>query len=93
MAETAFEVRVPTALLQLGSDQSEIQRRLSEWLVVSLFADGQISSGKAAQLLGVTGVEFLALLRTRGIAYSNYTSEELGDELSAVDCLKDTATS
>jgi len=80
MAETAFEVRVPTALLQFGIDQSEIQRRLNEWLVLSLFTDGQISSGKAAQLLGVNRVDFLALLRARRIAYINYTPEELADE-------------
>lgn len=92
MAETAFEVRVPT-VLQFGIDQGEIQRRLNEWLVLSLFTDGQISSGKAAQLLGITRVEFLALLRTRGIAYINYTPEELADEFSAVDHLKDTTDS
>lgn len=93
MAETAFEVRVPTALLQFGIDQSEIQRRLNEWLVLSLFTDGQISSGKAAQLLGINRIDFLALLRVRGIAYINYTPEELADEFSAVDHLKDASNS
>jgi hypothetical protein len=48
MAETAFEVRIPDALLHLGLDQTEVQRRLVEWLVLSLFTDGRISSGKAA---------------------------------------------
>ena len=55
MPETTFEVRVPTSLLQLGLDQDEIQRRVTEWLVVSLFTEGHISSGKAAWLLHISG--------------------------------------
>ena len=87
MTETTFQVSVPTPLLQYGFDKDEIQRRLTEWLVLSLFTEGQISSGKAARLLSITRVEFLALLRAKGIAYLNYTSEELAEEFAAVDKL------
>jgi predicted HTH domain antitoxin len=88
MAETTFEVRVPAALLQLGLDQNEIQRRVTEWLVLSLFTEGHISSGKAARLLDMNRVEFLALLRARGIAYVNYTPDELAEEFAAVQALE-----
>ena len=84
MTETVFEVRVPALLLQYGYDQSEIQRRLVEWLVLTLFTEGHISSGRAARLLTITRVEFLALLRARGIAYINYTPDELHEEFEAV---------
>ncbi|PLS80330.1 MAG: hypothetical protein CYG59_08515 [Chloroflexi bacterium] len=93
MADTAFEVRVPNALLQFGIDQKEVQRRLNEWLVLSLFTDGHISSGKAARLLNMSRVEFLALLRTRGIAYINYTPDELAEEFAAVASLRNPANS
>ena len=88
MVETTFQVRVPAPLLRLGLDQHEIQRRLTEWLVLSLFTDGQISSGKAARLLNMSRIEFLALLRARGIAYINYTPDELADEFAAVEALE-----
>jgi predicted HTH domain antitoxin len=88
MTEKVIEVRVPTALLQFGLDQNEIQQRLTEWLVLSLFTEGQISSGKAARLLNISRIEFLGLLRARGIAYINYTSEELAEEFDAVDRLE-----
>ncbi len=88
MTETTFQVRVPTPLLQYGFDQNEIQRRLIEWLVLSLFADGHISSGKAARLLNISRIEFLALLRARGIAYINYTPDELTEEFAAVEKLE-----
>ena len=90
MTETTFEVRVPSTLLQFGIDQHEIQRRLNEWLVLSLFTDGHISSGKAARLLDMSRVAFLALLRQRGIAYINYTPDELAEEFAAVDALRNT---
>lgn len=75
------------ALLQFGLDQREIERRLTEWLVLSLFTDGHISSGKAARLLHMSRIEFLALLRTRGVACINYTPDEIAEELAAVDQL------
>ncbi len=85
MADTAFEVQVPSTLLQFGIDQHEVQQRVTEWLVLSLFTDGHLSSGKAARILGISRVEFLALLRKRGIAYINYTPDELADEFATVD--------
>ena len=88
MTETVFQVRVPTPLLQYGFDQHEIERRVKEWLVLSLFTEGHISSGKAAWLLSMSRVEFLQLLHTRGINYLNYTAEELAEEFDAVDKLQ-----
>lgn len=88
MTETTFQVRVPTSLLQYGFDQHEIERRVNEWLVLSLFTEGHISSGKAAWLLSMSRVGFLQLLHTRGINYLNYTAEELAEEFDAVDKLQ-----
>ena len=88
LAETTFEVRVPVPLVRMGFDQREIQRRLSDWLVLSLFTEGRISSGKAARLLNITRIEFLAMLQSHGIAYVNYTPDELTEEFAAVDALQ-----
>jgi len=44
--------------------------------------------GKAARLLHLTRIEFLALLRTRGIAYLNYTTDELAEEFAAAEKLE-----
>lgn len=84
MLETTLSVRVPKSLLNLGLTQEEIQRRVSEWLVFSLFSEGKISSGKAGKLLGISRLEFIKLLQTRGIAFINFTEDELNEELEAV---------
>jgi len=88
MTELTVEIHVPGAFSQLGFDRAEIQRRVIEWLALSSFTEGRISSGKAAKLLNISRVEFLDLLRARGIAYVNYSAEELQDEFAAVDDLE-----
>lgn len=85
MSETTLEIRIPAPLLQLGIDREEVQNRVTEWLVLSLFTEERISSGKAARLLNMSRIDFLALLRKRGIAYIDYSEAELADEFAAVD--------
>jgi predicted HTH domain antitoxin len=87
MSETTVEIRIPVPLLQLGIDREEVQNRVTEWLVLSLFTEERISSGKAARLLNMSRIDFLALLRKRGIAYVDYSGDELADEVEAVDKL------
>jgi predicted HTH domain antitoxin len=87
MSDTIVEVRLPTPLLQLGLNREEVQRRVTEWLVLSLFTEERISSGKAARLLNMSRIDFLALLRQRGIAYLDFSEDELADEFAAVEKL------
>ncbi len=88
MTEVVFQVKIPSELVRLGYEQEDVQRQVLEWLVLSLFTEGRISSGKAARLLGISRVDFLALLRKRGIAYINYSSHELEEEFEAARTLE-----
>ena len=88
MLETSFEIQVPKSFLQFGLNQVEVQRRVAEWLVLSLFTEERISSGKAAKLLKMSRIEFLALLRARGIAFIDFTPDELAEEFAAVETLE-----
>jgi predicted HTH domain antitoxin len=53
-------------------------------LALSLFTEEHVPSGKAAKLLDISRIEFLALLRKRGIACLNYSEDELAEEWQAV---------
>lgn len=88
MRETTLQVQVPAELMGYGLGPEDIQRSISEWLVFSLFTDGRISSGKAASLLAMHRIEFLALLRRRGIAYVDMTNDELAEEFAATQALE-----
>ena len=87
MAETILEIRIPSSLLQHGLSRDEVERRVNQWLVLSLFTEERLSSGKAARLLGISRIQFLALLRQHGIAYVDYSEDELNEEFAAVDAL------
>lgn len=88
MSDVTVQIHIPSTLLQFGLNQAEIQRRIGEWVVLSLFTEGHVSSGKAARLLNLSRVEFLALLRSRGIAYLNYSPDELDEEFAAANKLE-----
>lgn len=88
MSEITFEVTVPPDLVQFGFNQNHVQRNVKEWLVLSLFTDRHVSSGKAAKLLDISRIDFLALLRKRGIAYIDYSQQELDEEFDSVKTLE-----
>ncbi|MCX6029728.1 MAG: UPF0175 family protein [Chloroflexi bacterium] len=88
MTDVALEIHLSRPLLDLGISREDIQQRIQEWLVLSLFTDERISSGKAARLLGVSRLDFLALLRRRGIAYLDYSQDEWAEEVEIARSLR-----
>jgi len=88
MVEAIFEVKIPKPLLEFGIDQIQVQQRVVEWLVFSLFTQGQVSSGQAARLLNISRIDFLALLRQHGIAYIDYSDSELLEEFQEANNVK-----
>ena len=49
MTDTTVQIQLPATLLRLGINREDIAQRVTEWLVLSLFTEGKISSGKAGQ--------------------------------------------
>ncbi len=84
MNSLALDIKIPFAITQFGISKDEIQNHIQEWLVLSLFTQERISSGKAAQLLNISRIEFLKCLRRYHINYFNYSDEELTEEFDAV---------
>jgi len=80
MQTVTLEVTLPKEMLSFGLDKDDVNREISKWLVFSLFRDDRISSGKAASLLGMTRREFLELLHEEGIAYFDYSQDEMEAE-------------
>jgi len=84
MQTTTVEITLPEDLLSLGLDKEKIQEEVEKWLVLSLFREGRISSGKAGSLLGIGRRGFLDPLDREGIAYLDYSVEELEEEFRVV---------
>ena len=67
------------ALLQQSGQPAE--QAVRELVVLELYRQGRISSGKGAELLGMTRLAFIQYSGERGIPYFNLTPEELDEEL------------
>jgi predicted HTH domain antitoxin len=84
MQTVTLQVTLPKKLLAYGLGQEEVNREVGKCLVFSLFRAARVSSGKAASLLGMTRREFLELLHQEGIAYFDYSEEDLQTEFASV---------
>lgn len=60
---------------------SELDHHLRLMAALKMFELGQISSGKAAQLAGISRVDFLQTCGRYRVSIFNYPAEELEDEL------------
>jgi predicted HTH domain antitoxin len=79
MSELRFEapVELVTALQELGDPDLAAK----ECVVLELYRRGAISSGKAAELLGMERLEFIRYSGRLGIPYFRLSAEELAGEL------------
>ncbi|PYR07015.1 MAG: hypothetical protein DMG00_17510 [Acidobacteria bacterium] len=55
-----------------------------ELIVLELYRQGEVSSGRAAQLLGMEREEFIRYASKQGIPYFQLQGEELQQELDAI---------
>jgi predicted HTH domain antitoxin len=77
-----IEVELPSDLIiALNRPIPELTQDIKTWVVLALFLEGHISSGKAAELLQMTKSDFLDLLDQRHLPYLDWNEEELHREL------------
>ena len=66
-------------------DKSELQERLRKEAVLALFADRKIPAGQASRELGLGRLEFMELLKQRGIPYVIYTTDDWESDGKAIE--------
>ena len=64
----------------LRQSNQPVERAARELIVLELYRRGAISSGKAAQLLGMSRVEFIQYASRLGIPYLTMTEDEWKNE-------------
>lgn len=74
-----IEIEYPEDLLA-AIDEEELKRLAREAFFAKLYERGLLSSGRAAQILGVTRWDFLDLLGHYGVSYFD-ESADLNEEL------------
>ncbi len=77
------QIDVPDEVLVSLKESSEtISQELSILAAVKLFELGKLSSGRAAQLAGMSRVEFLSTLGRYRVSPFSLTTEELDHDIS-----------
>lgn len=71
----AFELELPDGAVD-QSAEAELVRSVKEQTALKLYSEQRVTTGEAAEMLGLTRIEFLDLLRRSGIAFQ----VELDDE-------------
>jgi predicted HTH domain antitoxin len=78
-------IEVPEEALEMfGGDDARFGRQMYETAIVKWYDERLISSGRGAELLGISRAEFLDLLFRHKVSPFQYTPEELANELKGV---------
>ncbi len=71
------KIELPRSILNIcRTDEKGLSETVTTTFIIELYREGIISLGKAAEILGYTKIEMMAVLRDRNIPL-NYDHEEL----------------
>lgn len=76
-------IELDKELVDLLHNVGRPEDKLKEYLVLELYRRREISSGKAAELLGMERFEFARYASRIGIPYFDLDEQELKDEVKA----------
>ena len=75
-------VELPESVVQrLGQTTQEATRHLAELAFIELFRQGEVSSGWAAEQLGISKSDFLDMLFSHDVPYFDLSEEELRQQV------------
>ena len=86
MSNVQVQVELPEELASLiDPSGSNVGRRVLELALLRLVQDGAISSGKAAEVLGVERADFWRLMYEHRVPYFDLTEEEFLEDLRSAE--------
>jgi predicted HTH domain antitoxin len=86
MSSVKIEIGEPLAAILDQTDQP-VQQAGREMIVLELYRRGAISSGKAAELLGMQRIDFIQHASRLGIPYFALTEDEWEAEMTSLESL------
>ena len=87
-------VELPESVVKLlGPTTEDATRHLAELAYIELFRQGQVSSGWAAERLGIRRVDFIELLSSHDVPYFDMSEEELREQVEMAMSRRSRSTS
>ncbi len=87
---TTIGLELDESLVKILRDLGPTAERAAlELIVLELFRRGEVSGGRAAELLGVSRLEFIQRAGAVGIPFTSYTEEEWEAESRTIAALAD----
>jgi predicted HTH domain antitoxin len=71
----AFELELPDGAVDKASE-AQLVRSVKEQTVLKLYSEDRVTTGEAAELLGLPRIAFLDLLRSSGVGYNGELDED-----------------
>lgn len=88
MTTLSVQLELPRDLLgALDVAEVHLAGRLRELIALELYREGRISTGKGAELLGMSKRAFVDLLAQHGINYFSESPEELAEQVADLERL------
>ncbi len=87
MEAVKFEIEIPATLLPF-MERDEFKAQQTALLLYPYIANGDISNGKAAELLGISKTELLDMFGEMDIPYYNQSAEELEHDIQVLRNLR-----
>lgn len=78
-----ISIQIPDDILSNFENIEDIQRTIYEDFIIEQRQNGNISLGRAAELLGIKYTDFFDLLGKKGLSYINASEEELDGSYKA----------
>lgn len=86
------EFDVPEDLVDPSLSTADLARSAKEDFVLRLFRERRLSSGGAAEVLGITRRDFIDLVAQRGLPFFDLDADDLDEEVPAGLRFADAAT-
>jgi predicted HTH domain antitoxin len=89
MAPLKVEIELLRDLLAAQDiPEADLGQRAKEWIVLELFQEGEISAGKAGEILGLSKSSFLGLLTSHHLPYVDADPQELEKEVATAQAAR-----
>lgn len=83
MSSKKIELSFPSEVLNmLSTTYQDNADMIKEAAILELYREGRLSSGKAAEILGMDRFEFIRYAGMKGIPFIRITPEELEEEVT-----------